>query len=85
MQIRAASCALLLAFSMAHANGSVRTYFIAADNVTWDYAPKDRNVLFDRAFGDEEAFWVKTGDYTIGKVFKKAIYREYTDGTFKTL
>jgi len=85
VQICAACCVLLLTSVVARADGHVRTYFIAADNVTWDYAPAGRNVLFDRPFGDEEDFYVKAGDYRIGKVFKKAIYHEYTDGTFKTL
>ena len=69
----------------ADAEGQVRTYYIAADPVEWDYAPSNRNLLFDKEFEEEEAFFVQAGDYRAGKVFKKAIYREYTDETFTTL
>ncbi|MGD8325730.1 MAG: multicopper oxidase domain-containing protein [Sphingomonadales bacterium] len=67
------------------AEGQVRTYYIAADMVDWDYAPKNRNILFDRPFGQEEAHAVNSGDYRVGKIFKKAIYREYTDDSFTKL
>lgn len=65
--------------------GQVRTYYIAADMVDWDYAPADRNILFDRPFGEEEAHAVDAGDYRAGKIFKKAIYRAYTDDSFTKL
>ena len=67
------------------ADGQVRQYYIAADPVVWDYAPTNRNLIFDKEFDDQEAFFVQAGDYRAGKVFKKALYREYTDETFSTL
>lgn len=69
----------------AEKQGQVREYFIAADEVEWDYAPHDRNMLFDRAWSEEDLRAVQAGDYRAGKLFKKAIYREYTDATFTTL
>ena len=67
------------------AEGQVRTYYIAADVVVWDYAPSNRNLIFDKEFDEKEAHFVKAGDYRAGKVFKKALYREYTDETFTIL
>ena len=65
--------------------GQLRTYYIAADDVKWDYAPYDRNVLMDRAFNDDENVFVQGGPTRIGDTYHKAIYRAYTDATFKTL
>ena len=65
--------------------GVTRTYYIAADEVIWDYAPTGVNQITGKPFGEEENFWVKSGPHRIGKIYKKAIYREYTDETFTTL
>jgi hypothetical protein len=54
------------------AAGATRTYYIAADEVTWDYAPMNRNVTSGKPFGAEEAQWVAPGPHKIGKEFKKA-------------
>jgi FtsP/CotA-like multicopper oxidase with cupredoxin domain len=64
---------------------STHTYFIAADEVEWDYAPDGMNEITGKPFGEAEAFWVETGPHKIGRVYTKAIYREYTDETFTTL
>jgi len=68
----------------AHAQGApparvrVRTYYIAADEVNWDYAPSDS----DRIHGVPVP--PKKPD-EVGNVYRKALYREYTDATFTTL
>ena len=68
------------------ANGGVtRTYYIAADEVVWDYAPTGTNLAEGRAFNDLEKPLMEPGPNYAGRKAKKAIYREYTDGTFKTL
>ncbi len=59
--------------------GKVRTYYIAADEVQWNYLPTPQVYLLH---GESEIVPVpatKTNTYT------KALYREYTDATFKTL
>jgi FtsP/CotA-like multicopper oxidase with cupredoxin domain len=61
------------------APGKVRSYYIAADEVKWDYAPRGRNLTGTPAVENESA---EGGRSTI---FLKAIYREYTDASFKTL
>ena len=52
-------------------------YYIAADEVVWDYAPHGRNLV--GLPGAE-----KEGPAG-GTKYRKAIYQEYTDATFKTL
>jgi manganese oxidase len=67
--------------------GSVQTltYYVGIDEVMWDYAPQGRNLITGEAFGDEENVFVQRTPTTIGSVYKKALYREYTDGTFNRL
>ncbi len=61
-----------------------RTYFIAAVDLDWDYAPTGINQISGNAFGESENVFVQSGKERIGKVYQKAAYREYTDGTFAT-
>jgi len=68
------------------ASGSkTRTYYIAADEVVWDYAPSGRNQITGQAFTEEAGLWVTPGPDRLGRVYRKTIFREYTDETFKTL
>ncbi|KAM8975284.1 ferroxidase HEPHL1 [Pelodytes ibericus] len=67
--------------------GTIRTYFIAAEEVEWDYSP-DRSWEFEKhginALNHEspgDIFINKEGDQ-IGSVYTKVVYREYTDGQF---
>jgi FtsP/CotA-like multicopper oxidase with cupredoxin domain len=71
--------------SRASSTGQTRTYYIAADEVTWDYAPGGINQITGQPFGDAESLWVASGPHRIGKMLKKAVYREYTDATFTRL
>src|SRR3954462_4805781 len=62
-----------------------RTYYIAADEVNWDYAPQGKNMITGQPFGDEENVFVQNGLSRIGSTYRKALYREYTDASFTTL
>jgi FtsP/CotA-like multicopper oxidase with cupredoxin domain len=62
-----------------------RTYYIAADEVAWDYAPSGINRITGAPFGEQENVFVERGPDRIGKVYLKALYRQYTDATFTTL
>lgn len=66
-------------------NGQVRTYYIAADEVLWDYAPSNRNLMQDRPFNDSELVFVGQSENSIGAVYIKAVYQEYTDASFTEL
>lgn len=65
--------------------GQTRDYFIAADEVEWDYAPSGINQITGQPFDEVANVFVQGGDERIGKVYLKAQYREYTDSTFATL
>lgn len=65
--------------------GKTRTYYIAADEVNWDYAPSGYDVAMGHPFDALEKWYTEPGPHHIGSAYKKAIYREYTDGTFTRL
>jgi manganese oxidase len=57
----------------------VRTYYIAADEVMWNYIPSQPSTLLG---GENELVPVPPAR---SSSYLKALYREYTDATFKTL
>ncbi len=61
-----------------------RTYYIAADEVAWDYAPSGINHISGEPFGEDENVFVASGRDRIGRVYRKALYREYTSSSFTT-
>lgn len=65
--------------------GQTRHYFIAADTVDWDYAPSGKNLISGEPFDDSANVFVEPGAGRIGRVYRKTIYRAYTDATFTTL
>lgn len=76
---------ILAACQPALDRGMTRTYYIAADKVEWDYAPSGRNLIRGAEFGETEDHWMASGPTRVGRIYQKAIYREYTDSTFTTL
>jgi FtsP/CotA-like multicopper oxidase with cupredoxin domain len=68
-----------------HSNGTVRQYYIAADQVTWDYAPQHMNGITGRPFDDVADTYVKSGPGRIGSRYVKCLYRAYSDPGFKYL
>lgn len=67
------------------AEGIVRNYYIRADEVVWDYAPRGYNVITGKAWTDEEKVFAKRGAPYLGSKYIKCIYREYTDASFTKL
>jgi len=65
--------------------GKVRVYYVAADEVEWDYAPDGINKMMGMKFSGYPNVFIEQGPHRIGKVYRKAVYREYTDATFATL
>jgi len=65
--------------------GTTRTYYVAADEVNWDYAPSGRDEAMGMDFDAIGQSFTESGPHQIGRVYKKAVYREYTDATFSTL
>jgi manganese oxidase len=60
----------------------VHTYFIAADEVEWDYTPRGRGLTGTPHPEVEED---EAGTGSGHRTYRKAIFREYTDATFHTL
>ena len=65
--------------------GQTRTYYVAADEVNWDYAPSGRDEAMGMDFDDTAKGFTQSGSHHIGRVYKKAIYREYANASFSTL
>ena len=61
------------------------TYYIAAEEVTWDYAPSGTDRIRNGPFEGLGAFVMTSAPDRLGRVYRKAIYREYTDSGFTTL
>ena len=66
------------------AAGRVRTYYIAAEETDWDYAPLGIDMMTGKPFEGTAAAYTQPGPNHIGHVYRKAVYREYTDATFVT-
>ena len=71
--------------------GQTRTYYIAADEVTWDYVPGGMDGIAGKPFKAVGLFMSGTGpgakplEKAIPTSYMKTLYREYTDKTFSTL
>lgn len=65
--------------------GKIRSYYIAADEVSWDYAPAGRDEAMGHPFDELQKGFTESGPHQIGRIYRKAVYREYTDNTFTTL
>ena len=66
-------------------SGKTRTYYIAADEVEWNYTPTGRDEAMGMPFDAIARTFTQPGPHQIGSLNKKAVYREYTDATFRTL
>ena len=66
-----------------HFSGTIRRYYVAAEEITWDYAPTGwdnwMGVPFNVSPRAQMAGYVEAGTK-----WQKALYRGYTDATFTT-
>jgi len=67
------------------APGKVRTYYVAADEIEWDYAPHGIDHMTGKPFEGYAKVHTERGPHRIGTKYLKAVYREYTDDTFQKL
>jgi manganese oxidase len=65
--------------------GVVRTYFVEADEVDWNYAPTGSNQITGKPWDDVSGKYTVNGPGRIGATYTKCLYREYTDATYTTL
>jgi FtsP/CotA-like multicopper oxidase with cupredoxin domain len=63
---------------LAPAAARERVHYIAADEVVWNYAPQNRDLVSGKTLRSLRPA-------QLGWSYHKAVYREYTDGTFTTL
>ncbi len=68
----------------AAAAGRERTYYIAAEETEWDYAPLGVDMMTGEKFAGTAVAYTQPGPNHIGRLYRKALYREYTDATFAT-
>ena len=79
------ACTLFGCCSLANAEGKTRTYYVAVDEVNWDYVPSGIDQLTGKPLDHMAMMYVEQGKDRIGKTYRKAVYREYIDSTFTTL
>ena len=67
--------------------GVTRTYYIAANEVNWNYAPSGTNLITGQPFNATtwSALYTQNGVDRIGTVYLKCLYQGYTDDSFTTL
>ena len=81
---------LLCAITLASAQktperGQIRQYYIAADEVDWDYASSHVDQITGEKFHYQDVPSSKGMLDPNSTVYRKALFREYTDATFHTL
>lgn len=64
--------------------GITRTYYLAAEEVDWDYAPGGIDRITGQPPKELAAMAMTPGPISLGHIFRKAVFREYTDSTFQT-
>ena len=85
LSILAALLACLLAMPFAGAQAAERIYYVAAEEVMWDYAPSfPTNAISGQPFGAGGRVFLEAGPERIGRQYLKAVYRAYTDDTYAT-
>jgi len=57
--------------------GRLRRFYVAVEEVLWDYAPRPPEPMTDVA-----RFYLESGPDAVGRVYRKARYVEYTDASF---
>ncbi|XP_060234109.1 ceruloplasmin isoform X1 [Meriones unguiculatus] len=68
-------------------DGQLRHYYIAAEEIIWDYAPSGIDIFTGNnltAPESDSSVFFEQGATRIGGSYKKLVYREYTDGSFTT-
>lgn len=77
---RCFSAALLLgAVGLTSAQAAIRNYYVAAEDVVWDYAPSGQNLI--HCMGVPAPCGI-TPPWDTSHIFNKVRYIEYTDATF---
>ncbi|KAI9482506.1 Cupredoxin [Zychaea mexicana] len=62
-------------------NGLDREYYIAVEEIVWDYTQYSTDIPENTA----THFWTADSSIQVGNQYYKALYREYTDSTYSAL
>ncbi|EWY79732.1 hypothetical protein FOYG_17127 [Fusarium oxysporum NRRL 32931] len=75
---------LLSSASGTYQNATTRTYYVAAVEEEWDYMPSGMDMMngVPIEWSQQAAAVAGRNGQRIGHVYKKALFREYTDGSF---
>ena len=81
-----------ICLSTTQISAAVREYWIAADQIEWDYAPSfPLNIINGKPFDNNQLVFVGRGNVPgnnkgklIGRIYRKSIFREYTQN-FKSV
>lgn len=79
------SCLLFLVCSGAPGKRSrERVYYVGIIEDSWDYAPSGKNLLNGKDVENDEhaSVFLVNGPHRIGSVYKKAMFRQFTDATY---
>ncbi|XP_031408337.1 hephaestin-like protein 1 [Meleagris gallopavo] len=62
----------------------IRTYYLGIVEENWDYAPSGKNLITGQNLLEDKfaSVYATRGANRIGRVYKKAIFRQYTDDTY---
>uniref|UniRef100_A0A3B4GZ41 Hephaestin-like 1b n=1 Tax=Pundamilia nyererei TaxID=303518 RepID=A0A3B4GZ41_9CICH len=67
--------------------GRERVYYVGIIEDLWDYAPSGKNLLNGKDIEDDEhaSIFLQGGPHRIGSIYKKAVFKEYTDASYSRL
>jgi len=66
-------------------SAKTRVYYIAAEEIEWNYTPDGKDMMMTRAFDPYARVFTAPAADRIGNMYRKAIFREYMDDSFATL
>uniref|UniRef100_H2Z3W5 ferroxidase n=1 Tax=Ciona savignyi TaxID=51511 RepID=H2Z3W5_CIOSA len=72
---------IALALLLAIVEARNKTYYLAINEIIWDYAPSGLNLVTGNRLEDEKIARIYSSMY-IGKRYKKAVFRAYTNSSF---
>jgi hypothetical protein len=62
----------------------IRTYYLCAEEIDWDYTPDGKDMMMAMDFAGYSKAFTEHSEKRIGHTYRKAVFFEYTDGTFTT-
>ncbi|KAI7800963.1 hephaestin-like protein 1a [Triplophysa rosa] len=74
------------ALALQQADCKRRKYYIAIREEDWDYSPSKHNLITNTSIEQDEhaSVFLLKGPTRIGSVYRKAVYRQYTDDSYTT-